>query len=60
MLTLITDNYSHNKGKPGAADMYAKICKEIIDNEVKKFIKYEKTFILYNDQIINIKKNLTN
>ena len=41
-LSQITDNYFHNKNKPGAADIYVKICKEIIDNEVKKFIKYEK------------------
>ena len=60
MLSQITDNYFHNKGKPGAADIYVKICKEIIDNEVKKFIKYEKTLIIYNEQIINIKKNLIN
>ena len=60
MLSQITDNYFHNKDKPGAADIYVKICKEIIDNEVKKFIKYEKTLIIYNEQIINIKKNLIN
>jgi hypothetical protein len=60
ILSQISDNYSHNKGKPGAADIYIKICKDIIDHEVKKFIKYEKTFIIYNDQIINIKKNLIN
>jgi hypothetical protein len=60
MLSQITDNYFHNKDIPGAADIYVKICKEIIDNEVKKFIKYEKTLIIYNEQIINIKKNLIN
>lgn len=58
ILYQITDNYFHNKNKPGAADIYVKICKEIIDNEVKKFIKYEKTLIIYNEQIMDIKKNL--
>jgi hypothetical protein len=60
ILSQIADNYSHNKGKPGAADIYVKICKDIIDHEVKKFIKYEKTLIIYNDQIISIRNNLIN
>ena len=60
MLSQITDNYFHNKDIPGAADIYVKICKDIIDHEVKKFIKYEKTLIIYNDQIISIRNNLIN
>ena len=56
----ISLDYRRYKDIPGAADIYQKIGKEIIDKEVNKFIHYEKTLILYNEHIINIKKNLTN
>ena len=46
--------------KPGAKEMYLKISKSIIDEEVKILVHYHKKLILYNDEIIYIKKNLTN
>ena len=54
------DDYKRNQDKPGAADIYQKIGKEIIDKEVNSIIKYEKILVSYNDYIISIKKNLTN
>ncbi len=60
MLTAITNDYKHNKNKPGAAEIYVKISSDIIDKEASKYIQYEKKLILYNDLIIDIKKNLDN
>ena len=56
----ISLDYKRNKDIPGAADIYQKIGKEIIDKEVNNFIRYEKILMSYNEQIISIKKNLTN
>ena len=56
----ISSDYERNKDKPGAIDIYLKISKEIIDKEIKILIQYEKKFILYNEQIISIKKKLFN
>ena len=60
MLTAITNDYKSNKNKPGAAEIYVKISSDIIDKEASKYIQYEKKLILYNDLIIDIKKNLYN
>ena len=60
IITGISSDYERNKDKPGAKDIYLKICEEIIDKEIKILIEYEKKFILYNDHIISIKKKLTN
>lgn len=60
MLTAITNDYKSNKNKPGAAEIYVKISSDIIDKEASKYIQYEKKLILYNDLIIDIKKNLDN
>ena len=60
MLTAITDDYTHNKNKPGVVEIYLKISAEIIDKEASKYIQYEKKLILYNDLLIDIKKNLDN
>ena len=38
--------------------MYIKISSDIIDKEIKNYIKYEKLFIFYNDKINNIKNIL--
>ena len=60
ILAEISDDYERNINIPGAADIYQKIGKEIIDKEVNKFKGYEKILIYYNGQIINIKKYLSN
>lgn len=56
----LTYNYEHHMDKPGAKEMYLKIGKSIIAEEVKKIIHYHKKLILYNEEIINIKKSLSN
>lgn len=48
-------DYEKNKDKPGAADIYLKIDKEMIDKEVNLFIESEKRLILYNEQINELK-----
>lgn len=48
-------DYEKNKDKPGAADIYLKIGKEMIDKEVNLFIESEKRLILYNEQINELK-----
>jgi len=53
-------DYKRNRDKPGAADIYLKIGKEIIDKEVNTLIHYEKKLISFNDEIITLKKNLSN
>ena len=60
LLGEIDNNYEANMNKPGAQDIYVKISEDIIGKEAKKFMHYEKLLILYNDEIINIKKNLSN
>ena len=60
ILSEISSDYKKNIDKPGAAEIYQKIGKELLDKEIKTFIHYEKILINYNDCIINIKKNLTN
>ena len=52
-------SYERNMDKPGAKEMYLKIGKSIIDEEVKILVNNHKKLILYNDEIIYIKKNLT-
>ena len=56
----IAYDYDENINKPGASDMYLKLCKDIIDKEVKIYIHYHKKLILYIDEILNIKKKLIN
>lgn len=56
----IGDDYKNHIDKPGASDMYLTLCKDILDNEVKMFVHFHKKLILYNDEILNIKKNLIN
>ena len=46
MLTVITDDYTHSKNKPGASEIYVKISTEIKDKEASKYIQYEKKIIL--------------
>ncbi len=60
ILSGITRGYLENIDKPGVQDIYIKIGKDMIDKEINLFIHYHKILILYNDHIINIKKNLTN
>ena len=60
IISSISLDYERYMDKPGVAEVYQKIGKEIIDNEVKAFIEYEKILMSYNDNIINIKKNLNN
>jgi hypothetical protein len=55
----ISMDYERNTDKPGAVDIYLKISKEMIDKQVYKYIKYEKKFILYNEQIIYMKQQLS-
>ena len=59
MLGGLRYSYERNMDKPGAKEMYLKIGKSIIDEEVKILINNHKKLILYNDEIIHIKKNLT-
>jgi len=56
----ISRGYERNRDKPGAVDIYLKIGKEIIDQEVNTLIHYEKILILFNDKIITLKQNLSN
>lgn len=60
LLGTISNNYQENINKPGAQNVYVKINEDIIGKEANKFMHYEKLFILYNDEINNIKKNLSN
>ena len=52
-------SYECNMNKPGAKEMYLKISKSIIDEEVKILVNNHKKLILYNDELICVKKNLT-
>ena len=60
ILVKICRNYRDNKDIPGASDIYIKISTDLLDKEAKKYINYEKLLLFYNDNIINIKKNLSN
>ena len=42
--------------KPGVTDTYIKIIKYILDKEVNNLIKLQKSLILNNELIIDIKK----
>ena len=53
-------DYKNHMDKPGSSDMYLTLCKYILDNYVKILVHYHKKLILYNDEILNIKKNLIN
>ena len=60
ILIEITVDYKENRNKPGAKDIYIKIGKDLIDEGVNIFIKYEKQLILYNDKINEIKQKIFN
>ena len=52
-------SYEKNQDNLEALNIYKKITKEILDEEVDKFIKYEKLLLNYNDIIIDISKKLS-
>ena len=43
---------------PNATNIYQNFFKEIFDNEVKKFINYEKKYMLFSDNINDLDKQL--
>ena len=43
---------------PGALDTFKGLASSIIKENIKKLIKYEKTFILHNEFFIDINKQL--
>ena len=46
LLKKIEKDYMKNKNKKDAKMIYDNICREIIDSDVKKYIKYEKEIII--------------
>ena len=46
LLKKIEKEYLENKNKKGAKEIYDNVCREIIDSDVKKYIKYEKSIII--------------
>jgi len=46
LLKKIEKDYLENKNKKGTKEIYDKVCREIIDSDVEKYIKYEKTIII--------------
>ena len=51
-------NFEKNMNNPNATNIYQNIFKEIFDNEVKKFINYEKKYMLFSDNINDLDKQL--
>lgn len=53
-----TEHYKINKNVPEALIFYEELSQEILNKEVKKFIKYEKSFLNINESLIDIFKSL--
>ena len=51
-------NFSKNQDIPNAPNICENIYKDIFDNEVKKYINYEKKYMFFNDIIDDINKQL--
>ncbi len=62
ILEKLENNYHKNEDVPGAMNLYKKLFKEILDEEVERYIHQEKVVLLINDKIIDIfhKLNLNN
>ena len=60
LLIRYTIDFEDHKKVAGASTKYKKLSTDTINKEVKKFIKYEKYFSYYNDNLINIKKIINN
>ena len=56
LLADISNDYESSMDKPGVTDTYIKIIKYILDKEVNNLIKLQKSLILNNELIIDIKK----
>ena len=50
--------YKYYLKRPEALDTYQKVANSIIKENVEKLIKYEKIFLLYNEKLIDISKQL--
>ena len=54
LIRQIENNYKNNMQKDGIREIYLKLCKDIIESSVEKFIKCEKELILVFDKFNNI------
>ena len=54
LIRQIENNYKNNMHKDGIREIYLKLCKDIIESSVEKFIKCEKELILVFDKFNNI------
>ena len=54
LIRQIENNYENNMGKDGIREIYLKLCKDIIESSIEKFIKCEKELILVFDKFNNI------
>ena len=54
LIRQIENNYKNNMQKNGIREIYLKLCKDIIESSVEKFIKCEKELILVFDKFNNI------
>lgn len=51
-------NYDYYLNRPEALDTYQRIGNSLLEENVAKFIKYEKIFIVYNEKLNDINKQL--
>lgn len=58
LLTKIYSCYRNNWYEKNAKSIFKNLCKEILDNDIKKYIKYEKLIILINDNIKELFESL--
>ena len=60
ILSELKENYEINRDKVSVEKLYQDMYKDILDKESKNYINYEKQFIIINDNINNLYKNLIN
>ena len=54
----LTNSCKDNIDKLNVLNTYKRICTEILDKEAEKYIKYEKIFLTFNDDIMDINNKL--
>lgn len=60
ILSELKENYEINRDKVSVEKLYQDMYKDILDKESKNYINYEKQFVIINDNINNLYKNLIN